>query len=265
MITYHDLFGTSISYLGASDQGHEGDWAWEFNGGVVDDYHWGEGSPSMEPHNQIDCMLMMITEDSFTWNDIDCIKQSQNIQIAQLCMRSLKKPTSTQRTTMETTMYTTTTQFTTSHTDSTAASTPTPTPLPTSCPPEYEFYEGHCYFYYDSYYNVADAESICQEDGGNLTSIHSEEENEFVASLVSYSPKVWLGLHEVAGTWVFTDGTAVDYSNWFTGHPNGGGTAVSMDTTHNRWVDTNEIFSCTFVCKISVNLQFILNNICLWI
>ena len=79
MLTYDGLFGTSVGYLGASDQGHEGVWTWVFNGGAVDDSYWGEGSPSTEPHNQIDCLLMMPADDTFTWIDVDCMNKTENI------------------------------------------------------------------------------------------------------------------------------------------------------------------------------------------
>ena len=51
-----------------------------------------------------------------------------------------------------------------------------------------------------------------------LCSIHSEEENSFVAAI--QNKWTWTGATNVGNcTWAWTDGTAWDYENWGTSEP----------------------------------------------
>ena len=81
----------------------------------------------------------------------------------------------------------------------------------------------------------------CQSRGGDLASIHSAAEQ---AQLVALAPRLgashdyWIGLNDIAreGTWVWSDGTPVDYSAWSTittpfsrnGEPNGDGDCAQL-------------------------------------
>ncbi|KIH61363.1 lectin C-type domain protein [Ancylostoma duodenale] len=62
-----------------------------------------------------------------------------------------------------------------------------------------------------------EAEEICKTKKGHLASIHSDEENEFVGTFIKKgAEKVWLGMaidQDKNMTW--TDGSAVDFVNWF--------------------------------------------------
>ena len=63
---------------------------------------------------------------------------------------------------------------------------------------------------------------MLQEAGGDLVSIHSVEENEFVVSLLaevrgSYVSWTWTGgasCSPATSACTWSDGTAFDYSNW---------------------------------------------------
>ena len=59
------------------------------------------------------------------------------------------------------------------------------------------------------------ARTDCQSRGGDLASIHSAAENQEAFEL-SNGGNMWLGLNDRAteGSWVWSDGTAVDYENW---------------------------------------------------
>ncbi|CAJ0594092.1 unnamed protein product [Cylicocyclus nassatus] len=81
---------------------------------------------------------------------------------------------------------------------------------------------------YKTFYNANayDAEYICNTLGGHLTSIHSSDENMFVAELAKmgkpyseYRDLTWIGLWKEgkSGNWTWTDGTKVDYLRWATG------------------------------------------------
>uniref|UniRef100_A0A914DES8 C-type lectin domain-containing protein n=1 Tax=Acrobeloides nanus TaxID=290746 RepID=A0A914DES8_9BILA len=74
---------------------------------------------------------------------------------------------------------------------------------------------------------------------GNLASIHSKDENQFLTNVFSIDPNVeyflndnttyvryaWIGLqdptHTLNYTWI--DGTSVDYTNWAHNEPDDGG------------------------------------------
>lgn len=44
-------------------------------------------------------------------------------------------------------------------------------------------YEGHCYRRYRSKKTYVEARDVCKRYGGDLVSVHSDGENDFVASL----------------------------------------------------------------------------------
>ncbi|KIH65062.1 lectin C-type domain protein [Ancylostoma duodenale] len=61
--------------------------------------------------------------------------------------------------------------------------------------------------------------------GGHLVSIHSEEENDFVADIIGHDKKfhTWIGLQrtEDHDVWRWTDGSAVNFTAWYTNQPDG--------------------------------------------
>jgi len=83
-------------------------------------------------------------------------------------------------------------------------------------------FNGHCYKLLDnggSHYKTRDAcAADCSEQGGQLASVHSEEENTFIVEL--QNRWTWLGATHVGNcTFEWTDGTAWDYDNWGTNEP----------------------------------------------
>jgi hypothetical protein len=101
------------------------------------------------------------------------------------------------------------------------------------------------------------AEAACVAWGGHLTSIHSDEENVFVQELAQEKcdkPSLWIGLsdHETEGTFVWSDGSAVDTEKWNPGEPNNAGgnedfAEMKADGTWND-VGVNKAIGC-FVCR----------------
>ena len=59
----------------------------------------------------------------------------------------------------------------------------------TACSANYQYFAptDSCYRVVDSRKKFYDAEDYCNEDGGNLASIHSREEMDFVAELIEAS------------------------------------------------------------------------------
>ena len=71
------------------------------------------------------------------------------------------------------------------------------------------------------------AQARCEEEGGNLASIHSEEEHLEIRALIG-NKRYWLGGREYSkGWWGWNDGTPTDYGRWAAGQPN------------HRWADQN--------------------------
>ena len=65
--------------------------------------------------------------------------------------------------------------------------------------------------------NWLDAQSSCAIRGGDLTSITTERENNYLNTIITSSVgNYWIGLNDrdVEGTYTWTDGTTVSYTNW---------------------------------------------------
>merc|ERR1712243_141048 len=66
------------------------------------------------------------------------------------------------------------------------------------CPSDWAEYEGSCYQLYQGLGGVEEYRLVCQAEGGDLVSIHSQEENDFVVSMLaekrsSYTAWTWTG------------------------------------------------------------------------
>ena len=86
-----------------------------------------------------------------------------------------------------------------------------------------------------------------------LVSLHSDEEQQFVAGLNS-AEFPWLGGQRDPlnlNNWVWSDGTAWDYTNWLTGQPdnwNNNERCAHMASSH-EWNDITCGDQRAFVCK----------------
>uniref|UniRef100_A0A914D512 C-type lectin domain-containing protein n=1 Tax=Acrobeloides nanus TaxID=290746 RepID=A0A914D512_9BILA len=61
-----------------------------------------------------------------------------------------------------------------------------------------------------------DTVNECQKLSAQLSSIHSEEENQFIEK-IGRTPNfgnAWIGLKKTDGIWKWLDGTSLDYTNW---------------------------------------------------
>ncbi|XP_024001430.2 galactose-specific lectin nattectin-like, partial [Salvelinus sp. IW2-2015] len=91
----------------------------------------------------------------------------------------------------------------------------------------YDF-NGRCYKYVATRLDWADAESYCVTQGANLASVHSEAEHQFIKILIKmFDPAefyTWIGLSDIVkeGRWMWTDGSKVDFTDWFKSDPDGG-------------------------------------------
>ncbi|XP_078120261.1 lactose-binding lectin l-2-like [Sander vitreus] len=98
--------------------------------------------------------------------------------------------------------------------------------LRSNCPMFWYSFNGRCYKYVATLLTWADAELHCVSEGGNLVSIHSLEEEDFIKSLIKNFDHAqawtWIGLSDIhkEGSWMWSDGSRVDFVYWNTGEPN---------------------------------------------
>ncbi|KAL7382488.1 hypothetical protein ABVT39_023298 [Epinephelus coioides] len=129
-----------------------------------------------------------------------------------------------------------------------------------NCPMFWYSFNGRCYKYISTRFTWADAELHCVSEGANLVSIHSQDEENFVRSLVSnFDPvqgSTWIGLSDTQreGRWMWSDGTAVDFTFWYSGMPNGGD---SQNCVHKNYATQWNDYQCSYgfpsVCATRIN------------
>ena len=91
------------------------------------------------------------------------------------------------------------------------------------CPVGWSTRGQKCYKLFRNPLSWHDAEVYCQGEGGNLVSVHSKAENEFVARLDSALWSLWLGGTDVTSRdnrWLWSDGSPFSFKNWRKNEPN---------------------------------------------
>ncbi|XP_061157927.1 lactose-binding lectin l-2-like [Syngnathus typhle] len=112
------------------------------------------------------------------------------------------------------------------------------------CPRGWTRLDCRCFIFQGEERTFADSESICNILGGNLVSIHSDLENAVVSELVSregVTGGFWVGFHDAieADTFIWTDGTDVDFENFqsWPAEPNNSGDCVNVIDSGGDWGD----------------------------
>ena len=79
-------------------------------------------------------------------------------------------------------------------------------------------FNGKEYAFFDDGMTWEQAEKACEKTGGHLVTIASQDEQDFVYSLIQDGSKIsyWIGLNDVQteGKWQWVTGEAVSYLNW---------------------------------------------------
>ncbi len=106
-----------------------------------------------------------------------------------------------------------------------ATETPTPTPEPTPEPTDHPKYEVFLE-------NVTweEAKKLCEDKGGHLATVRSDEELEEIVALAQSkgAQYIWLGAYRANNShWYYVTGDALTYTKWDKGEPS----AVDMDGT----------------------------------
>ena len=110
-----------------------------------------------------------------------------------------------------------------------------------------------CYKFFNVKTKWDKAKQHCSDLGSILVTIHSFEENQFVASLAPTYTTIWIGASDTVleGTWVWLDGENWGgYANWGGSNPNNSrGKENCALTVNGKWNDVNCNLSHTYVCK----------------
>ncbi|XP_032422573.1 galactose-specific lectin nattectin-like isoform X1 [Xiphophorus hellerii] len=106
----------------------------------------------------------------------------------------------------------------------TAEAGPVPN-MAAACPPGWTQFGSRCFIFYYNMRTWSDAEEFCISIGGNLASIHNNEENSFLSDMVvrdTGSPAItWVGGYDAIteGQWLWSDGSKFDYTSFAIGEP----------------------------------------------
>ena len=116
-------------------------------------------------------------------------------------------------------------------------------------------YDSSCYkvFKVSTPINWLDAQSSCAIWGGDLTSITTERENNYLNTIIPDTvSNCWIGLNDryELGTYTWIAGTTLNYTNWAMDAPtiNDGSICIVMDS--GSWIPTDCSVSInTYICK----------------
>lgn len=95
------------------------------------------------------------------------------------------------------------------------------------------------------------SEDACQSGGGHLASITTAAENKFVNSL--FTGATWIGIYEPGdeNERVWSDGKAVNYTNWAVNEPNNGmNNQDCVQMNGGKWFDIKCNRNRAYVCEI---------------
>ncbi|XP_072018635.1 uncharacterized protein [Amphiura filiformis] len=126
----------------------------------------------------------------------------------------------------------------------------------TACPEGWSTHGDYCYYVSsEEAVTFGDAQTACLGKNAMLTSIHDQDEQEFISDLVAAgSGHKWIGLNDidVEGTFTWIDGTQVGFVFWNDGEPNNSRNEEDC-TEFNQGGSWNDQ-ACTdkneFICKM---------------
>ena len=115
--------------------------------------------------------------------------------------------------------------------------------IPTAEPESAEF-NGHRYALYDEVEELSwpAAKKFCEGQGGYLAVVGDLAEAEFLASFAA-DRYMYLGATDEVeeGSWLWVDGSAMEFTYWMDGQPNGYGGTENYLATYDggKWVDVD--------------------------
>ncbi|XP_038165332.1 galactose-specific lectin nattectin-like isoform X1 [Cyprinodon tularosa] len=127
---------------------------------------------------------------------------------------------------------------------------------PAPCPPGWTQFGSRCFIFYYQSRTWSDAEKFCISIGGNLASIHSLDENNFISEMVERqtgsSRDTWIGGYDAVSenTWLWSDGSAFEFTHWYTNQPDNSGSQHCLEINYggSHWNDIQCSMGMPFVC-----------------
>ncbi|XP_057700448.1 type-2 ice-structuring protein-like [Corythoichthys intestinalis] len=119
------------------------------------------------------------------------------------------------------------------------------------CPAAWTKYNKQCFYYDGTSWTWVEAQARCQSFGGNLASVHSDEEYAFIQTLTQVP--TWLGGTDCqrTGAWFWIDGTPMMYRIWCLLKPDNDlkQCCLQMNTGENKcWDDATCSTTLPYVC-----------------
>lgn len=116
-------------------------------------------------------------------------------------------------------------------------------------------FETHIYLRYDFSMTWSEARQFCEELGGHLVTVNTQEEQQFLNDVImpnASKSAYWIGGYQEGDIWKLLNGENIFYSNWSENEPNKSGQYMHMylngkwdDTTNNDSIDKHG-----FICEI---------------
>jgi hypothetical protein len=128
-----------------------------------------------------------------------------------------------------------------------------------NCPCPSAVFGGRTFLFCQDMRTWPEAEMFCAGLGGHLASIHSTAENDFIFQEINAfsHDKAWIGFNDraVEGTFVWTDASPSDFTDWAPGEPNNAGgneDCGQLDRFYpdETWNDEPCDEALRFVCEI---------------
>ncbi|XP_005387016.1 PREDICTED: macrophage mannose receptor 1 [Chinchilla lanigera] len=220
---------TSGLWIGLNSLSFNSGWQW--SGGSPFRYlNWLPGSPSVEPGKS--CVSLNPGKNA-KWENLECVQK-----LGYIC----KKGNNTLNSFI----------------------IPSETDVPSTCPTQWWSYAGHCYKIHKEAKKIQrDALTACRKEGGDLASIHTIEEFDFIISQLGYEPsdELWIGLNDIKIQMFFewSDGTPVTFTKWLRGEPshenNRQEDCVVMKGKDGFWADRACEHPLGYICKMKSQTQ----------
>ena len=127
------------------------------------------------------------------------------------------------------------------------------------CENGWTMFKNGCYKFFPEEKAWNEAKSTCEHDNGQLTSIHSKDEMDFLRCQQDPASvhTTWVGGQRQYNGFQWVDGTSFDFDNWYMSQPdNQGGNENCLQVHanpgqdwHDKWSDAPCDEKRNFICK----------------
>jgi len=127
-----------------------------------------------------------------------------------------------------------------------------------TCPSGWSLYNNRCFSWYSPRVTWGTAEKRCLALGGNLASIHSLAEHDFIRAMIKqksggYERLSWIGGSDAAqeASWLWSDGLPMKYTNWGRGQPDNwrkNQNCMTINWRGGLWDDLRCSYKTPYVC-----------------